>query len=116
MCKLDGYLFIGRSRSKGSGGGVGIYVKENIIFERRKDLEHDTLETFWIEIFIKNAKSILFGCYYRPPETSKYLPDDFNALLNENINNVNSEKRRLLSWVILILIIMIVNHRRISRM
>ena len=93
VCKLDGYLFIGRSRSKGSGGGVGIYEKENIIFERRKDLEHDTLETLWIEIFIKNAKSILFGCYYRPPETSKYLPNDFNALLSENINNVNSDKK-----------------------
>ena len=66
MCKLDGYLFIGRSRAEGSGSGVGIYFKENIIFERRKDLEHDTLATLWTEIFIYNAKSILFGCYYRP--------------------------------------------------
>ena len=38
-CKLDGYTFIHRNRDQGEYGGVAMYVKNNITFTRRIDLE-----------------------------------------------------------------------------
>jgi len=88
---LDGYEFLGKCRTKGLGGGVGIYIKNNIVFKRRTDLEKLSLEIIWIEIFVKNSKSIIFGCCYRPPETSKYLINGYNDILHEAISNVNKD-------------------------
>ena len=36
---------------------------------------------------------IIFGCFYRPPETSNYLPKDYNELLNETITKVIKEQK-----------------------
>ena len=70
---VDGYDFLSKSRSKGLGGGVAIYIKNSIMYTHRKDLENTSLEIIWIEIFVKKSKSIIFGCFYRPSETSNYL-------------------------------------------
>ena len=60
-------------------GVLQIYIKNNIAFQHRHDTEN-FLEYLWIEIFQKHSKSFLVGCYYRPPETSNYLPRNFNNL------------------------------------
>ena len=39
------------------------YLKHEIKFKRRYDLENH-LESLWIEICLKNSKSVLIGCYY----------------------------------------------------
>ena len=48
-----------------------------------------------IEIFIKNGKSILVGCYYRPTEGSNYLPSNYN-LFHEHLANFGSNKEAIL--------------------
>ena len=37
------------------GGGVGVYIKENINYKRRRDIEnaHPELEHLWIEVLYK---------------------------------------------------------------
>ena len=52
LYKIQGYQFIQRSRDKGNGGGVAFYLKENLKWERRLDLETKTCENIWIEINI----------------------------------------------------------------
>lgn len=47
------------------------------------DLTKTSLEGIWIEIAIRKLKLIIFGCFYRPPETFKYFTDDFDALLSK---------------------------------
>ena len=47
---LPGYAFLSRSRTTGFGGGGAIYVKDNIDFQRRFDLEIKNVETIVIEI------------------------------------------------------------------
>ncbi|KAK6174541.1 hypothetical protein SNE40_017797 [Patella caerulea] len=54
------------NRSDGQGGGVGIYVRENLYYKRRKDLDVNGLEAAWIEIQALN-KTFLVGTYYRKP-------------------------------------------------
>lgn len=54
-------------------GGVVLYVKENINYHRRRDLEPRGIECIWIEITNKH-KHVLFGVFYRPPNAdSEYF-------------------------------------------
>ena len=47
---IPGYSFVSRPRKSGKGGGVAAYIKDGIIWNRRQDLEIDSIETIWIEI------------------------------------------------------------------
>ena len=51
---IDGYNFVSRCRSKGKGGEVCIYLKDNIQWERREDLEKENifLIEFWLHDFL----------------------------------------------------------------
>ena len=89
---IPGYTFLHRNREKGTWGGVGMYIKDQIRWKRRADLEHDNLE-FWIEIIQKNAKNFLVGTLYRPPSSSKYLPKDFETYLDNMLLIVTSETK-----------------------
>ena len=51
------------------GGGVVVYIRDNISFKRRQDLEVNTLEAVWVEVSLK-SKTILIGGVYRPPNNS----------------------------------------------
>ena len=89
LYKIDGYEFVKRNRVSGKGGGVAMYIKSNIHFKRRYDLENNDLESIWVEIFIKHSKSLLVSSYYRPPEGSDYLLTNFNDIFDSDINNVS---------------------------
>ena len=58
-----------RDRPNDSHGGVIVYVKSNVGFCRRNDLEMNGIECIWIEISLRNRK-ILIGTFYRPPNSS----------------------------------------------
>ena len=93
---ITNYSFIAKSRSTGKGGGVGIYVKNNLEFERRTDLEGKTCECIWIEIFIKHSKSLLIACYYRPPNSSKHLSKNFTIEFNESLITAQKEQKEVI--------------------
>ena len=90
-CKINGYTFLFKNRSRGKGGGVAFYIKENITFERRFDLENSLTESIWIQINQKNSKPFLVGCFYKPPETSKYLQKNYNELLLNDLTRVSKQ-------------------------
>ena len=50
-------------------GGLLLYVKSGIFYKRRSDLEINGIECIWIEVVL-NKKSLLFGLFYRPPNSS----------------------------------------------
>ena len=83
-CSIEDYE-LKKSRSDGNHGSVAVYISERIKYRRRKDLEHDSLECIWIEISEENVQPYLFGCIYRPPDSSEYLPPDFNEIFQSNI-------------------------------
>ena len=58
-----------KDRIGDSHGGVMIYVRENIYYTRRRDLEPQGIECLWIELTLKQ-KHILFGVFYRPPSSN----------------------------------------------
>ena len=54
-----------RKDREGEGGGVAIYVKDNLILKPRPDLNLQNLEAVWVETKIDNDKLIV-GSFYRP--------------------------------------------------
>ena len=65
---IPGYDLLYNNRDKTKGGGVGCYIKSEIKYKRRKDLEslHPELEHLWLEIPGRNKHSrLLLGTVYR---------------------------------------------------
>lgn len=73
-------------RRRGGGGGGSIYVRLNIEFNGRADLNNDHLEAALIDILL--TELILTGALYRTPDQRNFvviLLDDVNIdILNEN--------------------------------
>ena len=69
--------------------GLESFLKNGLNYKLRDDLQNSHIESVWLEIFVFKTKSILFGCYYRPPESSKYFSDDLDQLITEQLETVN---------------------------
>ena len=61
---IDGYTFIRKDRKSSPGGGVGCYINNNLQWQCREDLEFDNIEGIWLELLIKNSKSLLVFVVY----------------------------------------------------
>ena len=53
-----------------NGGGILIYVRDQLHYVRRLDLESSDIESIWIEVKIKNAKSFLIFSVYQPSSST----------------------------------------------
>ncbi len=97
-----------KDRTGDSHGGVILYIKDNIHYKRRSDLEIIGIECIWIELVLL-TKHILFGVYYRPPNTNALqhsrIVDSIHLAVDTgisdiiitgdfNINMSNSEQSR----------------------
>ena len=82
---LPGYHPIVR-RDRGSfGGGVAVFIRENIVYKRLSDFEiYNDLENIWLEINTLEGK-ILVSIVYRPPNNNMFWD-----LLDANIEYVKS--------------------------
>ena len=70
-----------KDRVRDPHGGVLIYVKDNLAFQRRNDLELPGIESIWIEIILKH-KHVLFGVFYRPPDSDHI----YHSVIEDSIN------------------------------
>ena len=77
---IDGYqLPYRRDRLNNGGGGLLVYVKQNVNCIRRPDLEVDELECIWLEIMPIKAKSFLIGSMYRHPDSKVAWNEKFDS-------------------------------------
>ena len=86
LYKIPGFNFIKRDWKLGKGGGVSFYIADHLVYKRREDLECEMIESLWIEIYLKNAKSFFVSVIYRPPDGSLYLPTRFNYYIEKKKN------------------------------
>jgi hypothetical protein len=70
-----------------NGGGVVVYIKENIYAYRRPDLEVNGIEAIWIQIKI-NGNKVLYGTFYVPPKSNT---DSWNKVENSIESAVNDD-------------------------
>ena len=67
---IDGFNFIHKHCPNRTGGGVGLYISDNLDFTIRADLSFDDIdvaESLFIEILRPHGKNIIGGVIYRQP-------------------------------------------------
>ena len=68
---IEGYNFIQRKREHKSGGGIALYIKDNLNAVIRDDINNgnntDSIESLFVEIQNPNGKNMTVGVIYRPP-------------------------------------------------
>ena len=65
--EIAGFRSYRRDRD-GRGGGVIVYVSDDVKGMRRHDLENDEIEAVWIQVKMRR-RHVLIGNVYRPPGT-----------------------------------------------
>ena len=65
---IPGYTLLQKRRKNGAGGGIGVYIRNDLNFVVREDLPGDDIEAIFIEIKPKQAKSFIVATVYKPPE------------------------------------------------
>ena len=68
---LPGFELVRRDRNINgrNGGGVCIYIRSNLNFQMRDDLNSKILENLTVEIKKPRSKSILVSTWNRPPHS-----------------------------------------------
>ena len=90
---IDGFNFIYNHRSNRTGGGVGLYIWDNLDCNFRPDLSFDDIdvaESLFIDISRPHGKNIIGGVIYRPPNQSV---GDFMSKHNDLLAKIFRENK-----------------------
>lgn len=80
--QMDGYILEKKPhRQHKSGGGLTIYISNNISYKRRKNLEFSNIEKIWLEINLKNTKPVFYCSTYHPPSAPSCWVEGLASLL-----------------------------------
>ena len=95
MYSLDGDNSIHNCKPFRSGGGVSLFIKDNLEFTVRTDLgiNNACMESLFIEInkdIVGKNRNIIVGVIYRPPDTNV---KDFNEYLEPLLESIKSENK-----------------------
>ena len=71
----------------------GCYIRNDIHWQRREDLEQKGIEARWIEILVKNSKSFLVCIIHRPTDSSKYSDRNFEEKFDDMITTIMVENK-----------------------
>ena len=93
---LPNFQTVFRQDRNKNGGGVCIFVSDQLSCSRRSDLESQDLELLWVEVFFQQSPRtqypLLIGCCYRPPNS----PMHFYEKLETTLDNVVTKNILLL--------------------
>ena len=74
-CYLHLFLFMDITSKEGivmaKDGGTAVYIKEDINYSRKEDLENAEVEGIWLGVFVNHSKSFIDGIKYRLSTKSK---------------------------------------------
>ena len=83
---LPGYNFLSCHRTARSGGGVGLYLRNDLEYRICSECnfsDPNMIESLFVEIFVPNSKNIVVGIVYRSPNQNLSLfLDKFNEILS----------------------------------
>ena len=77
--ELEGYNIIRQDRDRHGGGGC-TFIRYDIAFSERTDLNNLKLEAVWCDILLPKTKPIIVGTCYRPPKQNDFI-DIFESVL-----------------------------------
>ena len=77
-----GYIIVRKDRNR-HGGGVALYIKENLSYSLRNDLVPVRLEMICAEINLPYSRSFLVGTWYRPPNSDFDLFAEYSSFIEK---------------------------------
>ena len=94
LVNITGYNFVSNHRKSKIGGGVGIYLQNDIQYKILKECifsDPQAIESNFVEITVPQGKNIIVGCVYRPPNqnTALFL-DKFNDISQLSLKTINT--------------------------
>ena len=85
LVNITGYNFVSKHRKSKTGGGVGIYLQNDLqykLLNECKVSDPETIESLFVEITVPHGKNIIVVSVYRPPNQSTALfLDKLNDIL-----------------------------------
>ena len=93
---IEGYVFE-NTPTETHFGGVGLYIKNGINFNKRNDLSKSLRgisESIFVEMLGTNSKKVLVGCVYRHPTPP--ISDFFELFFNEILAKIGNERKTAL--------------------
>ena len=99
LITLPGYHEpIRRDRNR-NGGGVLVYIAQNLIFNHKEQLQSENFEHIWVDIRVRNETFALNALYRPPNETNeshnKFLDTASNIL--QKLSSYNSSRKLIAS-------------------
>jgi hypothetical protein len=91
--KLENFSFISSSnRNNKKGGGVGMFISDNLNFKLRPDLNFNEgiIESLFVEIITTVGKNIVVGTIYRPPKGKFEI---FETNLRKILTKIDKSKK-----------------------
>lgn len=79
---IQGYSLYRRDRNA-YGGGVAVYIQNQIPAKVRYDLMPADIEVLWVQINLPHLKPLLVGCCYRPPSAKLDYLDKLCVMLDK---------------------------------
>lgn len=86
---IANYNLIRRDRNR-KGGGVCVFVRSDLMFNIRNDLDSASIEVVWMDILLPKSKPILVGSLYRPPDQRDFY-ELLEGVLNDCLKHHDSE-------------------------
>ena len=95
LIKIPGYQTpLRKDRKDKRGGGVCVYVTENIIRKQLTEHEPEDTDLLWLELRLQN-KRVVVGTCYRPPGQNRAEADHFIDQLGTSLAKGYSNKSRI---------------------
>ena len=86
---VSGYILERNDRNR-EGGGIALYIRDTINYERLYDLEYKSLEWIGIKAVKLKAKPFIVNTWYRPPDANADTMRDIEFLI-ERIESLGLE-------------------------
>lgn len=80
---VTNYNFERKDRPLKKGGGLIVYINENVKYIRRYDLESSEIESICIEVNLKNYKPFIIMFIYRPPDSKQNWIENFEKIADK---------------------------------
>ncbi len=92
LIQIPNYTIEGFCRQNKRGGGVALYIKQDLEYSIRNDLcvNYSEIESCFIELFNTHKVNVIIGIVYKPPCASC---KNFTDQVNEILGHVNAENK-----------------------
>ena len=94
LVDITGYSFISNHRKSKTGGGVGIYLHNNLQYKLLNECKlsnPEVIESLFVEITVPYGKNVIVGCVYRPPNQNTAL---FLDKLNDILSHISKDNKQ----------------------